>query len=131
MHNIKARCLFCNNELSGRFDKKFCDVQCRSAYHNSVANKEEEQIKSINKILRKNRSILKFASPQGKTTINKSFLVDREFNFNYLTSTYESKAGNTYKFVSPLPTPFKKFVYNILVLLACKYHRCIRRKCTI
>ncbi len=98
MHNIKATCLFCNNELRGRVDKKFCDVQCRSAYHNSVANKEEEQIKSINKILRKNRSILKFASPQGKTTINKSFLVDREFNFNYLTSTYESKAGNTYKF---------------------------------
>lgn len=98
MHNIKATCLFCNKELNGRMDKKFCDVHCRSAYHNSVANKDEDQIKKVNKILRKNRSILKFASPQGKTTINKSFLVDREFNFNYLTSTYESKAGNTYKF---------------------------------
>ena len=91
-------CLFCHKEMKGRRDKKFCDTQCRSAYHNSYKNEKEEFIRTINKILRKNRMILKFASPRGKTTVRRTFLSEKGFDFRYFTNTYKTKTGNTYHF---------------------------------
>lgn len=95
MDNI---CLYCGNQLKGRNDKRFCDHQCRNAWHNSNQNRSEAYIKGINKILRKNRAILRYASPEGKTTVRKDFLLDLGFNFNYITNTYQTKNKNTYNF---------------------------------
>lgn len=91
-------CLYCNASLKGRTDKKFCDAGCRNAYHNSHHAPEEAYIKEVNKTLRKNRSILRRCSPEGKTTIRRSALVTLGFNFYYNTHTFTSKNGNSYKF---------------------------------
>ena len=91
-------CRFCNKEMKGRRDKKFCDTQCRSAYHNSNKNEREQFIRTVNKILRKNRMILKFASPAGKTTVRQSFLIDKGFDFRYYTTIYKTKSGSAYQF---------------------------------
>jgi len=89
-------CKYCNKPLTGRSDKRFCDSQCRITYHNSHKNNKEVFIRVINKKLRKNRSILKFASPRGKTTVEKSFLLRLGFNFSFYTNHFISKSGNTY-----------------------------------
>ncbi len=91
-------CENCGSEIKGRSDKKFCDNQCRSAFHNSNKNEKEEFIKRINKKLRKNRMLLKFASPAGKTTVRRSFLIEKGFDFRYFTNTYKTKTGNVYQF---------------------------------
>lgn len=95
MDNI---CIYCGNTLKGRIDKRFCDNQCRNAWHNSNPNRSEAFVKGVNKILRKNRSILRFVSPEGKTTVRKDFLFDLGFNFNYITNIYQTKNKNVYHF---------------------------------
>lgn len=91
-------CIYCGESMKGRTDKRFCNEQCRNAWHNSKPNKSEAFIKNINKILRKNRSILRFASPEGKTTVKKDFLLGLGFDFNYYTNLYSTKNKNTYYF---------------------------------
>lgn len=91
-------CKYCKQIISGRTDKKFCDINCRTAFHNSRLNEKESVIQKVNKILRKNRSVLKFLSPQGKTTVRKSLLLNQGFNFHYYTHHYTTKNDNTYTF---------------------------------
>ena len=91
-------CIYCGAKLKGRTDKRFCDDQCRNAWHNSNPNRSEAFIKKINKILRKNRSILRFASPEGKTTVKMDFLLGLGFDFNYFTNIYTTKNKNNYHF---------------------------------
>lgn len=95
---MKNTCKNCGKEIKGRSDKKFCDYNCRIAYHNSNINKNEKSIRDINKKLRKNRSILKFVSPQGKTTVKKTFLIQLGFDFQYYTNHYKTKNHNIYTF---------------------------------
>jgi hypothetical protein len=97
-YNKKKYCLYCNKELKGRSDKRFCDVQCKSAYHNQTPDNQETFIKSINKQLRKNRSALKKACPKGKATIRKDFLISLGMNFKYLTHTWKNNSGKIYFF---------------------------------
>ena len=62
-------CGYCNKDIKGRSDKRFCDIQCKSAYHNSTTNPNEALIKDINKQLRRNRGALRQACPIGKATV--------------------------------------------------------------
>ena len=90
----------CNAELAGRFDKRFCSDQCRAQLHNikRKADAGERMILDINRILRKNRSILKGSSPMGKTTTRQEYLKMQGFNFNHYTHQYQTRKGNTYNF---------------------------------
>ena len=94
----KRFCLYCNEPLKGRTDKKFCDIQCRSSYHNQTSISSEAYIKSINKQLRMNRSALRKACPQGKATVRKEFLKSLGMDFKHLTHTWKSKGDNLYYF---------------------------------
>ena len=95
---MNNKCLHCDEKLIGRVDKRFCDDQCRNAWHNSNPKHSEAFVKKINKILRKNRSIMRFSSPEGKTTVRKDFLLDLGFNFKYITNIYTTKNKNNYNF---------------------------------
>ncbi len=95
---MKAKCLNCGEEFVGRSDKKFCCDQCRNTYNNQIKRQHEMLIININKILRKNRKILKQFNPEGKTVIRKKHLVNLGFNFNYHTHTFTTKNGYTYRF---------------------------------
>lgn len=92
-------CLHCHAVLNGRSDKKFCNQYCKSAWHNSHANPLETTLKKVNSCLRKNRSILKFYSPLGKTTIRKEVLIKQGFNFRYFTHQFKTQKGITYNLV--------------------------------
>ena len=91
-------CLDCQLPLKGRADQKFCSQHCRNNYNNEHKNPLQDPVKAINKILRKNREILKKLNPDGKTKISKQQLLNRGFRFDYFTHLYQNKKGNTYHF---------------------------------
>ena len=90
------KCKHCDKVLAGRLDKKFCDTQCRSSYHNRHKRKSERIISAVNQQLRKNRSILKDLCPEGKSTVRKELLLDRGFAFQYFTSIYKTNSVTYY-----------------------------------
>ena len=97
MDNYHDRqCLNCQKQLNGRIDKKYCDADCRNAYHNKEQRFSERMILAVNRQLRKNRTILKALWPLGKATVRKEVLVKMGFRFQYFSSIYTVKNGKYY-----------------------------------
>ena len=96
----EKQCPQCGKVLSGRTDKRYCSDQCRSQTHNQNRrqNTGEQLILSINAVLRKNRTILRQLSPQGKTTTYRQLLETAGFDFRHFTHLYRTKGGSTYHF---------------------------------
>lgn len=90
-------CLACNKELKGRSDKKFCDMQCRSTYHNANRPSHELSIQRINSDLRRNRSLLAHFCPSGKSTVDKGVLAKLGYKFELFTHIFPFTTG-TYFF---------------------------------
>ena len=91
-------CPQCGKGIVGRSDKRYCSDSCRHLANNSVKRQSqgERRIQQVNAALRKNRSILRQLSPQGKTTIPRQYLELAGFDFRYLTQIYHTQRGNTY-----------------------------------
>jgi len=89
-------CLECGEPLKGRSDKKFCSDYCRNAYNNKVNKDSKNLIRNTNNRLRKNYKILTELNTTGKTKITRSKLIQHNFDFNFFTSIYTTKTGNTY-----------------------------------
>jgi hypothetical protein len=93
---MKKKCLECDEPLNGRVDKKFCSDYCRNTYNNKVNKESKNLIRNINNRLRKNYKILSDLNESGKTKVTRTKLLDSNFDFNYFTSIYTTKTGNTY-----------------------------------
>jgi hypothetical protein len=89
-------CTECGIGFVGRVDKKFCSDQCRTSFNNRLKSVENDYIKGINSILRKNRRILVELNPSGKIKVSREKLRARGFDFNYFTSMYTTKDGSQY-----------------------------------
>ena len=100
MGKSNRECGQCGGTMAGRFDKKFCSDQCRAAAGNlrKLEDKGEQLMRSINACLRRNRQILRQASPLGKTTLRRNVLEIAGFDFRHFTHLYRTKGGNTYHF---------------------------------
>ena len=92
-------CLECGEKIVGRADKKFCSDYCRNAYNNKVNKESRNLVRNVNNRLKKNYNILSNLNESGKTKVSKSKLLDANFDFNYITSIYTTKTGNTYFYV--------------------------------
>lgn len=92
-------CLECEEVLKGRIDKKFCSDYCRNSYNNKVNKDSKNLIRNINNRLRKNYKILSELNNTGKTKVTRTKLYDKGFDFNFFTSLYKTKTGNTYYYV--------------------------------
>ncbi len=92
------KCLECGEAIIGRIDKKFCNDQCRNAYHNRMNREETSYMRGINSILKKNRSILQELTPDGKAKVKKQALEQHGFNFKYFTHVYRTKEKRVYYF---------------------------------
>jgi len=101
---MEARsCLECSTKIRGRIDKKFCSDHCRNAYNNRLNKDNKNLIRNINNRLRKNYRVLdSFTLKDGKTRTTKNRLVDKGFDFDYITNVYTTKKGSTYYFVYDL-----------------------------
>ena len=93
-------CLTCNKPVKGRTDKKFCDDYCRNNYNNQIKAESNNLVRNVNNALSKNRRILESVISDGeemaKTTKEK--LIEKGFQFKYITHSYTNKKGNTYFF---------------------------------
>ena len=92
-------CLECKEAVKGRVDKKFCSDYCRNAYNNQVNKGSKNLIRNINNRLRKNYKILSELNGSGKTKVTRTKLYDNGFDFQFFTSIYKTKTGNTYFYV--------------------------------
>lgn len=91
-------CLECQQPLTGRSDKKFCDDQCRSTYNNRANSDASKVVRDINAVLRKNRQVLSDLCPTGKQKVKKEKLISKGFDTQYHTHTYQTREGALYQF---------------------------------
>lgn len=96
---MEKGCLECGEKIVGRTDKKFCSDYCRNAYNNNLNKDRKNLVRNVNNLLRKNYRILEELNPADKTRTTKTKLQAKGFNFDYFTSIYKTKTGNTYYFV--------------------------------
>ena len=92
------KCLDCGEPLKGRADQKFCNDLCRNAFNNKKLSGSTNFMRKINRILKKNHSILEELNPEEKTTTFKGVLDKKGFNFNYHTNIYTTRNGRVYYF---------------------------------
>ena len=90
----KKHCLTCGAILKGRIDKKYCDVQCRSQFHNQRQGQFEYIFRIMNKQLRKNRSILSYFCPSGKATIRREAAEELGFDPTTFTHVFSFSKGS-------------------------------------
>lgn len=95
-----AHCLNCDKAIKGRTDKKFCDDYCRNAYNNQLKAAKNNLVRNINNALGKNRRILEsfFTGEEEMAKTTKNKLLQKGFQFKYMTHTYTNKKGNVYFF---------------------------------
>lgn len=94
----KRKCLECGDVLRGRADQKFCSDACRNAYNNKKLGSTTGYMRKINRILKKNHSILLELNPEGKTTTFRNIMTKHGYNFSYFTHIYKTKTGRVYYF---------------------------------
>lgn len=93
-------CLSCDKPVKGRTDKKFCDDYCRNNYNNQLKADSSNLVRNINNALGKNRRILEnlFATGEEMAKTTKDKLLQKGFQFKYITHIYTNKKGNIYYF---------------------------------
>ena len=96
--DMNKQCKTCGESILGRSDKKFCSDQCRTSYNNLQYRSENNYVRKINRVLKNNRRILSELNPHGKTKTHLNELTTAGFNFEFFTSIYKTKTGNTYYF---------------------------------
>lgn len=91
-------CLNCDKPVKGRTDKKFCDDYCRNNYNNQLKSNTINLVRNINNALGKNRRILEdmFGPTEDPIKTTKNKLLQKGFQFNYITQTFTNKKGDTY-----------------------------------
>lgn len=95
-------CLECGDTIVGREDKKFCGDGCRNSYNNKMNKDCTNLMRNINNKLRKNYRILSELNPDGKSKTTRTKLLGKGFDFEFFTSVYQTKTGNTYYFLYDL-----------------------------
>ena len=93
------RCPYCDRIIEGRTDKMFCDDRCRNNYYYKVNSEQKAYIRYVNKILLKNRGILRTVNPYGRKLVSKRSLEELGFDFNCYTSVYKTRKGKEYYLV--------------------------------
>jgi hypothetical protein len=99
-YNLVIQCKECGDKLKGRADKQFCNDACRSAFNNKKNKQQLDPLKTINKVLVKNRRILKeaYELSGGHTTVSIRRLENKGFLFNFFTHTEEPNRGTCYRY---------------------------------
>lgn len=94
----ERRCLECGDILHGRSDKKFCCDQCRNAFNNRQAGVTNSSMRRINRILKKNLTVLNGLNKKGRVTLSRDELLKKEFDFSYFTHLSTGHQGRTFYF---------------------------------
>ncbi len=100
MTDVSNNCQYCGKPVRGRSDKKFCDDYCRNNFNNQLKSKTTNLVRNINNAMMKNRRILEHLFTEGEemAKVKKDKLIEKGFQFKYMTHQYVNKKGNTYFF---------------------------------
>ncbi len=93
MEEEKRYCPNCNGLITGRSDKRFCSDACRTMYNNRLYRERREELIRIDRILKKNHSIIDRLYSSGKRKISFVALFGLGFNFDYITSMRENPSS--------------------------------------
>lgn len=97
---LQHQCLYCKKELTGRTDKKYCDLHCKSAYQYQKKKEGPERFyDKVNNQLKLNRKLLKTFNKGGKVTVRAEVLLQLGFNPDFFTHYWKNKKGDVYLFV--------------------------------
>lgn len=99
MKDDKRKCPVCGDAVLGRVDKKFCSDHCRNSYNNERYSTHNALVQKVNRLLKKNYSILQTLNVTGKTKVKRTKLLQEGFDFTYFTSTYQTQKGTIYKLI--------------------------------
>jgi hypothetical protein len=98
MRNPMKKCEFCDEEfVPKRTDTRFCGRKCQSTSNNRAKAMDEKYLKSIIKVIKKNRTILKQIFEDSKITDNvvpSAYLIDCGFKLGYVTMIMLSQDSN-------------------------------------
>jgi len=90
-------CIHCGKPLRGRSDKKFCDDDCRTDYHNEQRRAREKKMREVNHILSNNWKVLSALLREGQVEVPARELAARNFNFHiYTASQWRFPGRRTY-----------------------------------
>ena len=93
-------CQYCQQTLQGRSDKKFCDVHCRSAFQYEKSKSEAANFyDKVDRVLKKNRKILRTFNKAGTVTISAQLLSEQGFNPLFYTHCCQDENQKTFYFV--------------------------------
>ncbi len=97
----KRACPICNTTITGRADKLFCTVRCKTFYHQRLRSETKTVAKDIDKILHRNHSILLeiMGKWSRKKKISRLILENKNFNFNHITHFIVNSKGKTFYYV--------------------------------
>ena len=94
-------CKMCKIGITGRRDKRFCSVRCKSDYHEKLTKVTLSASERIDKILHRNRSIL--LELMGKNEVQKKMpkieFDKKKFNWTYITHYYVNTQKKTVHYV--------------------------------
>ncbi len=95
------KCRICSAIIVGRKDKIFCSVKCKNYYHVNLRKVTAIEVKEIDTILHRNRSILLefMGKRKVKHKIDRVLLEKKNFRFKYHTHIQVNSKGKTYYYV--------------------------------
>lgn len=118
-HTVPKTCLECGERISGRSDKKFCDDACRVAHHNKLYGDDNNLVRGVNHLLKRNRRILSRLNPKGTCRVTRQRMSEEGFNFQFLTHEAILR-GCTFRFCYEYGyTPLDDDTYWIVIDKAC------------
>ncbi len=115
----RKTCQECGQILAGRIDKKFCDSDCRTNYHNRTQRIASEKFRLIERAMKRNRNFLQRRRQEGWKFISVLELRDCGFDLKYFTHLVEDPKGRVWRYVYDEPYSITK--YGIMILPPPKF----------
>lgn len=93
------RCTTCNKPISGRLEKRFCDIKCKNEYHESVRKLLEDLPSYANKRIKKNYTILEgiFGYDTKSIRIHQNDLFKHGFDLTQFTKVISRRNRRVYE----------------------------------
>lgn len=86
-------CMYCQRQVNGRSDKKYCCDACRYAARNKRKKQSNSRKIQVFDRLQKNERVLKNLFEIGIKSVSKIQLKKAGFDFRFYTSTLQNKSG--------------------------------------
>ena len=97
-NNHELHCLECGALLTyGRPDRKFCSPQCKNRWHNRKSRQWHYRQARILSILERNHTILDHLLRMGVKTMEKPFLAQLGYRFDYVTTYRKVRNRNEFR----------------------------------